>query len=170
MPRKDEEYKNYINEKEKFAYDLFQRGESFKKARAIVVKGDKLVVLKYSENEYLTAGGGVDEGETLEEAVEREALEELGVKCKARKEIYAEYYQAPCSYNGVDFISKREAHFFICDFISYVQKDKLGLDGEFEDGIEVSEIELCDIDKLKATQELKDKILANLKQSGILLA
>lgn len=157
----------YFNEKMKYAYGLYLKGESFKKARAIVVKGDKLVVLvgKPSESEsyYYAPGGGVEEGETLEEAVEREVMEELGVKCKARKKIYSETYQPTVEYNGKKFVSKREAHYFICDFISYVKRDKLGIDGEFEDGIQVREIGLDKLDRLKVSQELKEKILENLK-------
>ena len=56
-------------------------------ARAIVLEDDKILILKVKRNDefgnstYLeTSGGGVDDGETPEEAVLREIDEELGVK------------------------------------------------------------------------------------------
>lgn len=56
-------------------------------ARAVVLDDDKVLILKIKRNDefgnstYLeTSGGGVDDGETPEEAVLREIDEELGVK------------------------------------------------------------------------------------------
>ena len=58
-------------------------------ARAVVLEDDKVLMLKVKRNDdfgnsiYLeTSGGGVDEGETPEEAVLREIDEELGVNGK----------------------------------------------------------------------------------------
>ena len=58
-------------------------------SRAVVLEDDKVLILKVKRNDefgnttYLeTSGGGVDEGETPEEAVLREIDEELGVKGK----------------------------------------------------------------------------------------
>ncbi len=51
-------------------------------ARGIVVSEDGLIAIfnKKAKNEYKLPGGGIDEGETPEEAFQREVLEETGCK------------------------------------------------------------------------------------------
>lgn len=53
-------------------------------ARGIVKKEDGLIAVFYkkAKNEYKLPGGGIDEGETPEEAFEREVLEEAGCEVK----------------------------------------------------------------------------------------
>lgn len=52
--------------------------------RAILIneKGEIALLNKSRKNEYKLVGGGVDEGETLEKALEREILEETGCEIK----------------------------------------------------------------------------------------
>ena len=52
--------------------------------RAILIneKGEIALLNKAKKNEYKLVGGGVDEGETLEKALEREILEETGCEIK----------------------------------------------------------------------------------------
>lgn len=54
-----------------------------KRVRAIIMQGGNLITLKrVKENEtyWVFPGGGVEEGESLDEALKREIMEELGVE------------------------------------------------------------------------------------------
>lgn len=55
-----------------------------KSARGIIFKDDGQIAIfhKKNKNEYKLPGGGIDEGETPEEAFKREVLEETGSKIK----------------------------------------------------------------------------------------
>lgn len=63
----------------------------FSAMRGIILKDDKLVVMervKDGRHYCVFPGGGLEVGETFEECVERELLEEFGIVVKARKMIY----------------------------------------------------------------------------------
>lgn len=56
--------------------------------RAIVLKGQKMALLYVSnENYHKLPGGGIEKGENLEEALDREILEEVGVTIEKIKEL-----------------------------------------------------------------------------------
>lgn len=53
--------------------------------RAIIIEDEKILLCRHEtdgEIWYVTPGGGVDHGETIEEAFHREMLEESGVECE----------------------------------------------------------------------------------------
>jgi len=55
-------------------------------ARCVIVKDGKLLLIReHMENTWETPGGGVEAGETLEQAARREALEESGYEVKIGK-------------------------------------------------------------------------------------
>ena len=56
--------------------------------RAIVLKGDKMALLYVSnENYHKLPGGGIEQGENLNQALEREILEEVGVTIENIREV-----------------------------------------------------------------------------------
>lgn len=58
---------------------------------AIIIRDKKvLLVTGYDQNVYWTPGGGVEEGETDEQALQRELREELGMEVKMGK-LYCEF-------------------------------------------------------------------------------
>ncbi len=78
-------------------------------SRAVIFKEDS-VILIYREREgekyYVFPGGGLEEGETLEENVVREIKEELGLTVDVKKQLYV--------VKGQDF----EQNFFLCEWVS----------------------------------------------------
>lgn len=76
--------------------------------RAIVFKDDKLVVMYREKNDrvyYTFPGGGLEEGETLEQCVIRECKEEFGIDVEPVKQVY--------TYENETTIQ----NFFLCSWI-----------------------------------------------------
>ena len=78
------------------------------RARAIIYCGDKIVAM-YREFQgrvfYTFPGGGMEEGETEEETVKREVLEEFGLVVKPIKKVY-------------EYENERErSYYYICEWI-----------------------------------------------------
>ena len=64
-----------------------------KAARAIIIKDDTLLVIhrnKFGKEYYTLPGGGIDAGETPEQAVVRELDEETGVKATIERLVFVE--------------------------------------------------------------------------------
>ena len=79
--------------------------------RAIVVKDDKLLVMrrnKFGQEYYILVGGGIDAGETPEQALSRELMEETGftlvssrlVFTESHQDIYGHQYIYACEVTG----------------------------------------------------------------------
>jgi ADP-ribose pyrophosphatase YjhB (NUDIX family) len=69
-----------------------------KVVRAIITEDDKLLVMhrnKYGSEYFTLVGGMVNEGETLEEALKREVLEETGLKVSSMRHVFIEDHPAP---------------------------------------------------------------------------
>jgi len=65
--------------------------------RAAIIKGDKiLLVNERNEKMWETPGGGINHGETIEDGLKREILEETGLDIEIKKILYA--------FNRGDFI------------------------------------------------------------------
>ncbi len=137
--------------------------------RGIIVKDNKVAVIKrIKEKEgkirtyYVLPGGGVEEGETLEKAMHREAKEELGIEIDIKGILYK-------------FVNMGDLnHFMLCEIT----------DGEFGTGtgpeftskeysnrgqyipMLISRDEMPDIDLVP--NEIRDKILQDTKNNKIL--
>ncbi len=142
---------DYKRQKLEYSYELFKQNKFFKKARAVIVHEKQVLLIevtyldgqtsdlkkdnsrKAGAKHYLLPGGGVDAGETIKQAVVREALEEYGVKTKATKYLGKQYYSVPMNIDGTSFKSKRVEYYYLCKLESENELAKFGLDGEFED-------------------------------------
>ena len=83
--------------------------------RAIIIRGNKLALV-YSEkyDYYLFAGGGIDQGETHEEALVREIHEEIGLE--VIRESIKEYGLIVRKEQGkYDDCFIQENYFYMCD-------------------------------------------------------
>ena|SRR3989338_4381436 len=84
------------------------------RCRAIIFNADKILLIKrikHNEVYWVFPGGKVEDQESLETAVERECLEELGLRVKAQKLFTKLLSTKPQTVNQEEF-------FFICEVIS----------------------------------------------------
>ena len=75
------------------------------RVRGIIIKNDQLLLIKRVRVEtgkeniyYVFPGGGLENGETLEEGVKREVLEELGIDVEVEKMRYLEKFKHTDTY------------------------------------------------------------------------
>lgn len=89
------------------------------RAVAILIKKDEVLLIhRKNEKEYFVfPGGGVEERETIEQAVIRELMEETTIEVKINKLLYRHIYD-----------NDTEQYFYLCDYIS--GKPKLGENSE----------------------------------------
>ena len=94
-------------------------------AGGIVIKGGKVLLVRYRDGEstYLVApGGGIEDGESLASAAEREVAEETDVKCYAKWPMMIENIRAR-RYQMVKV-------WYLCDYISGVASRTTGAEAE----------------------------------------
>jgi len=150
-----DKHQEYVNEKTMYAYGKYLRGEYFEKARAIILKDGKVAFIKDLSNGKITVpGGGVDDGEKIEEAVSREALEETNIVVKPIMPVGKEFYDVDMQIGDVEFKSKRVAYAYLCEFVEEKQGSN-GLEGEYQGNVEIY---FDDIDKLKDCNISSDAI------------
>lgn len=149
----------YVLDKTMYAYDLYLKGEYFKKARAVIVKDGQVLFIKNSKGGLTVPGGGVDQGESILQAAEREAFEETGIKVRPIKEIGANYYDVDMQLGDVDFVSKRVEYIYLCEYLEQIA-DLHGLDGEYD---KMPEIIWGDIDQLKLCF-MSDEVIGTVKE------
>lgn len=148
---------DYYRTKALRAKELYDRGLPFVKVYAPVRVGDKfLVIEKHTDAgvEYDISGGGVDEGETLEQAIKRELLEELNVEVEIIKElgVYDKLYRT-WRLDGESFDIQYEIHVFDTKLKKRL-KGNFGLDGEFDDNFKIAEIDRETL--ISTVKEFKD--------------
>ena len=127
----------YREDKRKKAYELYLQNKALKKARALILKDNKLCAIKVSYNngkadEYLPIGGGVEGEENVREATIREAKEEMNANIEIVKYLGKKYFYKPNTYGDIEFMSQRIEFYYLCKYLSQADNEKFGLDGEFE--------------------------------------
>ncbi len=128
-----DKFEEYKLQKIKYSYNLEKEGRLFEKARAVVVNDGKVLILfNPKTNAYTVPGGGVDEGETVEQAVKREALEESGYEVEPVKKIWSNFYEVPMELEGEKFISHRVEYYYLCTLKNQNHEAANGIEGEYE--------------------------------------
>lgn len=135
---------DYYRSKALIAKELYDKGLPFVKVYAPVRNGDKFIVLtKETENgiKYQISGGGVDKGETLEQAIKRELREELNVEVEIIKElgVYDKFY-ATWRLDGEEFDVQYEIHVFDTKLKKKLDGN-FGLAGEFDKRFNIVEVD-----------------------------
>ncbi|MBF8984136.1 NUDIX domain-containing protein [Lutibacter sp. B2] len=84
-------------------------------ARGIILDNeDILMIYTKRYNDYSFPGGGVDDGEDIEEGLIRELKEETGAKNIEIASAFGDYEEfRPTHYEGYDIVHMR-SHFFVC--------------------------------------------------------
>lgn len=78
------------------------------RAAAVLLKENQIALIKRSwkdETYFVFPGGGIEEGETPEQAAEREVFEELGLVVKVRDCLVQEQYKGTQFFFGADILS-----------------------------------------------------------------
>ncbi len=92
-------------------------------SRAIILKDERILLMhriKNGNEYYVFPGGGIEKGETSEQAVRREVLEESSIAVKVERLLYKHIYD-----DGTSQV------FFLCQHIS--GEPKLGIGNESEE-------------------------------------
>lgn len=153
-------HNEYISEKKEYSYKLYKKHRIFKKVKAVILDEDNQVYLiKYPDNGVVIPGGGVEDGETLRQAVTREALEETGLKVEPIKILCKNFYTCDSEYNGTKFVSRRVEYYYLCKYIEKISNVH-GIEGEFEKDITISKYP---IEKLKRTK-ISKRGIAKIKK------
>lgn len=158
--------KEYEEQKNKQAYNLHQSKKLYVKARAIIFKDNKILLLKNINKKtgkikYMLPGGAVENNETIKNAVVREALEEFGVNVNPIKCLGKEYYNLKTTYNNTEFVSKRVEYYYLCEYISDVLNAPFGVDGEFNREDEIMEKVSVSLNEFKNFDPTKINHLTN---------
>lgn len=79
-------------------------------------KQGKVALIKNNRGHYFLPGGGLENGESLENCIKRECIEEAGIKIGIQKFIGSakQYFQSPNNHKY--YVS--EGHFYICKQLS----------------------------------------------------
>ena len=127
------------------------------RVRAVVIKNGKVLTLernKESDHFWCFPGGGVEEGESEQEALKRECLEEVNVRVKVGKKIYYQDFEG----YGINF--------YLCEIVS--GKVGKGNGPEYQNGSDYSGthqpiwLPVKDLEKYDLRpNELRDRILKN---------
>lgn len=135
------------------------------RAAAIVVKDNNLLVMHRVNNgqEYwVIPGGGVEEGETWEEAVVRELWEETSLKIKVNRLLYHRQYQDKSG-------AINNEYYYLSEYVSGTPKLNASVElEEMQRGEQFYEphwISITDLEsKLLYPESLKPVLLSDLKQ------
>ena len=156
--KKLDEHQKYLQEKAKLSYKKYKNNEYFEKARAIVAKEGKVLLIKDLSNGNITVpGGGVDDGETIKQAVIREAKEETGMDVEPVCVVSEATYEVPMKYKNKEFISKRRETYYLCSVITE-STEQHGLEGEYAGKTEIYFAEIDELSKTKLSSEGINKV------------
>ena len=143
-----------------------QQGRLFEKVRSIVYNNqNQIFIIENKGNGAFTLpGGGVDEGETIEEATKRELFEETGIIGEPAMLLGEKFYDVPMQYDGKAFVSKRVEKFYLCKFVSR-ENGVAGLEGEYTDKMSMRWEDPSILEKTFTPKEVIEALKAELEKT-----
>ena len=126
---------SYVLDKQKHAYMCYKAGKPRYKVYAVVECGiDKYAVLNMTRGEYkfALAGGTIEDGETIAEAIQREVLEELNIECEYVKTIGHIVDTSDWTYKDESFTVDDDMTIVLVKSIRVVDREMYGIEGEFD--------------------------------------
>ena len=100
-------------------------------AKALIIRGGKMAAIKIrdaGEEWYIMPGGGQEAEETLNEAVEREVLEELGIKVKCKELLFVVEGVHGERFHRVDLVFFCEYLMDVPDAVLHSDTNQAGVD------------------------------------------
>ncbi|TFD93589.1 NUDIX domain-containing protein [Jeotgalibacillus sp. R-1-5s-1] len=91
--------------------------------RAIIFKGDQIMVERSNVNDVKLPGGGVENGETHKQALIREIKEETGYTCRHVGEKVGEVIEHQRDLFEKDTLFEMISHYYICEIDASDQSD-----------------------------------------------
>lgn len=120
-----------------------------KRVSAVIVKKNRILLIKrikLSLEYFVFPGGGIEDGESIEEALKREASEELNLKIKKWQLLFKLINQFSGAYNNMHSGNQEEYYFLIIDYVGNPkiggpEKDRMSSQNQYRlEWIELSEI------------------------------
>lgn len=92
-------------------------------SRAIIIKDNAILLNDFGGGQYYNfIGGGIEEGETAKQAVQREVLEEAGLAIEVGEHVFSLEYE-PLSCNNLYGDSHHVSFFFRCSVNEEITKE-----------------------------------------------
>lgn len=102
--------------------------------RAIIMEQEQILMVRSNRGYYKLPGGGVEEGESLAEALQREVAEETGFReCRILEELGTVSEQRP-DQSVADAYFHMESHHFLCQLGTSEQFEQSLVGYELEEG------------------------------------
>jgi 8-oxo-dGTP pyrophosphatase MutT (NUDIX family) len=120
-------FKETIYRKDKKLLDLNNSNIIFRNAvRAVIINGNEILMAHLEKtNEYKFPGGGKEKNETIEEAVRREVLEEVGYNVEKMNGKIGEIIEYDTAKEGGNNIFKMVSEYYSVEVNQIPQKQKL---------------------------------------------
>lgn len=123
--------------------------EIVKRVKVLIINSNEEILLAYSNNIYQFPGGHVEDGETLIDAVNREILEETGIKLNIYIEPFACAYRYYKDWPRVGENRKNEIYYYeIMTDETPILENTLYTEEEKNGNFELRYIKLKDIEKV----------------------
>jgi len=140
---------------------------SIGRAAGIVVKDDKVLLMWRFRNDreyYVIPGGGIEEGEDIEEGLEREIFEELNLKIKN----YEKFFEFLNDFTSSRNVPRMDYYFIIKDFEGEVKIGDPELSSQTQQNIYRPEwIEISKLSELNLMpEEAKKRLIEYFKENS----
>ena len=150
-----------------YNYDNIKESEitdTIKRVKIMLINSKNEILLAFSNNSYHFIGGHVEEGETLEEGLKREVLEESGIVLDEEELIpFYKMVKICKDYPEVGLNNSYEYYYYkiLTDKKPCIENTKY-TDSERQGNFELKYIKMCDLEKI-----LKESIGLNKKNEVI---